>query len=656
MTQCPTTEAPPVGAGRGTPAPAIPVRAASPVRPTRLTALLLCLLLAAPALGSVEAPATLVARSVDAMGRDPEASRALAEQALAAAGDDADTAVHAHLQLCDYHSERDRERALSHLADAAAWLPRLKRSGLRAGLLACEGEVHEIAGDNARAMALYEQAVTVADAAADREMLGTALVHRGYLRGLQGEFALGLADLKRAVAQFEAIGAARRLSIATNAVAILYNRMGDHAQARHFFELALERQRAEGLLREQLVTEHNLARVLERLADWDAAQRHFTSVAALGRELGYARGAAYGLRGLAGVANARGRAQQALDLLAEAERLQRRTPDERLRAQIALQRGVALRLLGRPAEAVAVLRDAQAVFARAESPAELADAHGELAAALSALAEWRQAFDHQARSKAVSEGLLRRQIDQRFAHAKVEFDLAARERETAALAREMRATERALAAQRQANTLQTVALVLAALLVAALAMLGLRQRRHGLRLRDLAMTDELTGLPNRRRIVERLQHMLDDPAGGAVLIADIDRFKAINDELGHPVGDEVLRAVAAALRDTAERHGGGERAVAAGRLGGEEFLLVAPGFGAAAAHALAERLRERVARLDVSRWVPHGPVTISLGITVRGDGDDVTTLLRRADEALYRAKADGRNRAVLRDGEAVPVA
>lgn len=168
------------------------------MRPTRLLPLLLCLLLATPAAGSADAPAVLIERSVDAMGRDPEASRALAEQALAGAGGDADITVHAHLQLCDYHSERDRGRALAHIADATPWLSRLKRAGLRAGLLACEGEVHEIAGDNARAMALYEQAVTVADAAADREMLGTALVHRGYLRGLQGEFARGLADLKRA--------------------------------------------------------------------------------------------------------------------------------------------------------------------------------------------------------------------------------------------------------------------------------------------------------------------------------------------------------------------------------------------------------------------------------------------------------------------------
>ncbi len=86
-----------------------------------------------------------------------------------------------------------------------------------------------------------------------------------------------------------------------NTIAILYNRMGDHAQARHCYESALKAQAAAGLRREQAVTQYNLGRSLENLRDWDAAQLAFDQVLKLSRELDYTRGMAYALRGLASV-------------------------------------------------------------------------------------------------------------------------------------------------------------------------------------------------------------------------------------------------------------------------------------------------------------------------------------------------------------------
>ena len=139
---------------------------------------------AAPALAA-ETPAELVERSVAAVRRDPEQSRALAEQALAllAARPDADLQVRAHVLLCDFHSERDRDAAQRHAQEARRQLPAARRQGLQAALLVCEGEMLEQAGDNAQAMPLHEQAVAAAEAARDDEMLAGALFARGYLRG-----------------------------------------------------------------------------------------------------------------------------------------------------------------------------------------------------------------------------------------------------------------------------------------------------------------------------------------------------------------------------------------------------------------------------------------------------------------------------------------
>lgn len=599
-----------------------------------------------------ESPAALLERSRDAVRTDPEASRRFAERALdalrkGAPGDD-DLRLTAHLQLCDYWSERNRAEAQRHVDAARALLPKVRRAGLRALLLACEGEIRQYAGENVQAMALFQQAVAAAEAADDAEALAEALYQRGYLRGLQGDLAAGLADLRRAIAGFEQLRLTQHARTATNGIATLYNRMGDYEQARRYYEATLREQQAAGLTREQIVTQHNLGRVFENLQDWNNAQRAFETVLALSREIRYPRGEAYALRGLASVRNARGVPAEALRLLDRAAMLQRRTPDERLRAQILLQRGIALRALQRPGESVQALQQALQIFRTADSMAEQVAAHGELARSLTAIGDWKGAYEHHVAFKAASDQMLRSQLDQRFASLRVEFDTAAKEKENALLQREKEATERALAQERRAASLLAIVLVLLAALAGMLAVLAVRQRRAHERMQALAMTDDLTGLPNRRDVLARLDALLQAPNSRcALLIADIDYFKPINDELGHLVGDDVLRAVAGALREAAREP------IAIGRLGGEEFVLIVPDLPAddeasalATAHRIAERLLGKVRTLDVSRWLPARRVTVSIGLTVSMPGDTVSRMLKRADQALYAAKSAGRDRVV----------
>jgi len=620
------------------------------VSPARLltVAALLCAALGHAMAADSGALAQLLDRAQAAVRVDPERTRQLAEQALQTLGPrpDADAALadqrlRAHLLLCDYHAERDRTTAEQHAAKARLVLPTAARQGLRAMLLTCEGDMHELAGDNAQAASLFEQAVTAAEQARDDEMLGDALYKRGYLRGVRGEFANGLADLRRSHALYERLHMEAHRSTAEAAIATLYNRMGDYAQARHYYEALLKTQKAAGLQREQAVSQHNLGRVLENLKDWDAAQRAFEATLALTREMDYERGEAYALRGLASVRNGRGDPQGALTLLDQASQLQQGAADERLRAQILLQRGIALRLMHRDGDAAAALADALEVFRKADSMAERALAHGELAAAFAAQGEWRSAYQHSAQFKQVSDQLLHRQLDERFATLKVEFDTAAKDKENALLLREKAATEMALDEQRRAGRWQKAVLVLAALLAAVLATLAWRHRRTSQRMRALAMTDELTGLPNRRHALQHLTELLaQTPPRCALLIADLDHFKAINDEHGHLVGDEVLRAVAQALRDSAREP------MLLGRLGGEEFLVVLPDADLDSAQQVGNRLRAEISGLDVSRWMPTRRLTVSLGATAAREGDTVGSMLGRADQALYRAKEGGRDRVV----------
>jgi len=162
-------------------------------------------------------------------------------------------------------------------------------------------------------------------------------------------------------------------------------------------------------------------------------------------------------------------------------------------------------------------------------------------------------------------------------------------------------------------------------------------------LSDAARTDALTGLRNRRAFQETLEIELERSRRSgqpvAVLVADLDRFKAVNDRLRHHGGDAALRRVATLLAES-------KRLIdTVARIGGEEFALIAPECDARHAYALAERMRTRLREAFLSTPVP---LTLSVGVASYPDhGASPESLLRAADEALYAAKRLGRDRAVI---------
>jgi diguanylate cyclase (GGDEF)-like protein len=155
-------------------------------------------------------------------------------------------------------------------------------------------------------------------------------------------------------------------------------------------------------------------------------------------------------------------------------------------------------------------------------------------------------------------------------------------------------------------------------------------------LADAANTDALTGLLNRRGIEPELERLLGAPDPMAVVMVDLDHFKRFNDRHGHLVGDEALRRVAVVLRAAASE----DDRIA--RFGGEEFTAVLPGADALAARAYAGRVMDALRAEPVAEELR---LTVSVGIATLGaDGRTAEALLHRADEALYRAKAAGRDR------------
>jgi two-component system cell cycle response regulator len=192
--------------------------------------------------------------------------------------------------------------------------------------------------------------------------------------------------------------------------------------------------------------------------------------------------------------------------------------------------------------------------------------------------------------------------------------------------------------------------------LAARARTQIKRKRHADFLRntldhslELAVIDQLTGLYNRRYMSAQLDGLMKraGKTGQPVsaLVVDIDHFKKINDNFGHTIGDEVLREFAARLASNV-------RAVdLACRYGGEEFVVLMPDTELADAHRIAERIRRHVAGspFRVAGGKELLSVTISVGVAAATDSSDaVESLLRRADEAVYAAKAEGRNRVIAK--------
>ncbi len=184
----------------------------------------------------------------------------------------------------------------------------------------------------------------------------------------------------------------------------------------------------------------------------------------------------------------------------------------------------------------------------------------------------------------------------------------------------------------------------------------IRRRRYQERLRAnyqnslaMALTDSLTGLYNRRYLVAHAARLVERTRAAAkplaVLLIDIDHFKSVNDNHGHAVGDEVLRQVA-------ERMSVSIRNVdLLARFGGEEFVVLMPDTRIDLAQRVARRLHESIANTPFETSAGRLRVTISLGVTeAMGSEETVDSLLKRADDALYEAKHQGRNRLVVAAG------
>jgi diguanylate cyclase (GGDEF)-like protein/PAS domain S-box-containing protein len=162
------------------------------------------------------------------------------------------------------------------------------------------------------------------------------------------------------------------------------------------------------------------------------------------------------------------------------------------------------------------------------------------------------------------------------------------------------------------------------------------------KIQDLSITDPLTGLFNRRKLHQELEREIKVARRYhhdlSLMMLDIDRFKALNDTFGHKTGDEILKGLSNLMRRMLRE------ADTISRYGGEEFIVLLPNTGTEEAIGVSERLRKAVEENSI-QWIDENQtITVSIGVTTYKNDEDMDSLIKRADEALYLAKSKGRNR------------
>jgi len=303
-----------------------------------------------------------------------------------------------------------------------------------------------------------------------------------------------------------------------------------------------------------------------------------------------------------------------------------------------LELGDVERLLGNLRAARAHLEESLQRSQQAEEERWQLYAHRYLAELEDAEGNGEAAASHRAEMQRIQTELQNEAIANRAQVLEISLEVLEREQEIDRLQMERELQEARLERSRAFIVLAAIAGLLLLIALWLAVQKGRVRASANRELDKLASTDPLTGLYNRRRFVENLDQLRQtDPAHGALILIDLDRFKRVNDEHGHEHGDIVLKEVASRIQAMMRS----EDRVA--RWGGEEFLAFLPNCSGDTAVQVAERVLEAIQTPPIEyRGVLHS-ITATIGVAETGRERDFDQALRGADEALYRGKRDGRN-------------
>lgn len=525
------------------------------------------------------------------------------------------------------------------LADARA----LGDEALATSFHYCRGIAVEQLRGMPEAIPDFEAGMAIARRIGDKRLLADGLALRGGTRSLLGEQSRAIPDLLAAQQLYQEAGYQDDAESLLQDIAISYRRMGELDKAREYLEQNAEYARKLGdwsQLASNLLQQGYLAEDQGRLDDALAA---YDQALALARRHDSDYDVASAHLAMSWPWMLRGEYERALSLVQLAREEFAALGDDSVDDMLYLRLGQAHAGLGRHDQALSHYERAAGALERSNNRRYLALLYRARAHSEQAVGRKDEAFADLERYIGLQESITGAERGQQAQLLRSQFDSDRERLESSRLASEQALRERELQTLLQARRWQWLAMGLAGVLLLLLGALVVRQLARMRRLREIAATDPLTGVANRRSI----EQLGDEAVARAravgepltALVLDVDHFKKINDGHGHPAGDKVLTRIAATFRDRLRHFD------LLGRTGGEEFLVLLPGTGLARAEGIAEQLRTAIETLDCSDLAGGLAPTVSIGMAqLRDDDPGLHGLVERADAALYRAKDNGRNR------------
>ena len=503
----------------------------------------------------------------------------------------------------------------------------------RAASLSSEGKYLD-------AQTAFDEAIIVAEKAGLMRAATSVMVSKAFVYSLLGRHTDALDLLFRAHQRYVELGDEHGARTTMSAIGNAYTH--DRASREDLLKALSYHQQsiapgAETDSRHELANVYfNMGVVYQRLKDLPNAKMFVQKSMVLFRALNDSIGRAFGNYRLGVLAGETGKWDEALGYLDNALPELTRAGDATMIFNVHRARAKTLANLDRRRDSLDALARADAIRSRIESASMEVTYLNGAAEVYARLGDFDKAYRSQLLLRVAEQRSVTEAREKDAAEVQTRFEVKQKEAENALL----RARERESEARRVALVLS---LVLLLFVLGGLGLFLYRQSQQNRRFADLAMRDDLTGLPNRRSILEFARAQLRvsrmDNVRMCVALIDIDHFKTINDECGHAVGDAVLLALA---ETCAHQLRSNDRL---GRYGGEEFLLIMPGSDLTLVPQVFTRLRNAIQQISVP-GLPHGrSLTFSMGVVeATGPADDLDSLMKRADDALYRAKQGGRDR------------
>lgn len=511
----------------------------------------------------------------------------------------------------------------------------------------CRYSLFSQAGNSSLAEQSAQQAHDAATASENPLSIAVSLTLLGDLASYTGNYADAMEHYVTAYQLQRGLGYKPYISDLVLSIAATYRRMGLYQDALNYIEQAEQEFTSPDEQFRHALIMHEKAYSYAELGQFEQALALFQQSMQVYQQLKEPLWRSYTKVNLVWIHNLLQQYPQALALASEAkaELATLNAPDlsnlDSYKGLLAMYHGETLNALNRTQAALQSFDLAQQYLGKESNPRYMLMLYVARAQAEAATGNYQQAHELLAHYITLNKKQQQLAREQQSNILRFQFDSARQQERTTQLEAEKQLAEQNVSTLKLAQRWQYAALSLIALLFVILFSFAISLKKRNRKLHRLAMTDELTSIANRRRIMMQAEQervkAIDTNQPLCFLILDLDHFKQVNDQYGHDVGDIALQqmcmTVSAMLRQ--QDH--------FGRTGGEEFLIVLPDTDKNAALAIAERLRQAIAAIQFADMPKKMRITCSIGFSQYKAEEALNVSLARADDALYQAKAAGRD-------------